>query len=1147
MDKVTSLTSGKVYARKRINKKHSWGDDKSAQTTFDHELKALLAVDRRHEHLIRICGTYSDKKYFALLLLPVAETDLRKYMEGGWPRTPEERNRFRSFFGCLLSTVSFLHDVRLLHKDIKPENILLKSGEPILTDFGTAFDWSQSGQSMTRSNRKDVVTPRYQSPEVASCGEFHRSSDIWSLGVVFLEMATVLLGQSRSQMDEYLRSKFTKMTHIHANTNAAIHWLEELQKGYHGEKVDCEPLVWIREMLSRLPANRPTAMDLYHKTLSFQDGKIFCGRCCREFDDDSSDSSEASTEESAVDVRDFRVFSKKLSEDEDGTNTSIDSQSRMSIPGEFPCDEAAIAQQSDCGTEFSMFGTGSRIYPTTPDSSLIDYSPKPGQPAASETNRAQSPQLAMSSPNRKKHSRSHRKVPSLEKDSSLKVDNHAPSAETKAQKFRARSSNNKHKAASFLDRDIYIRWLASLPSKLASRPQLLRSRSKDVEGQCMRQGLSIEKKRMEHFLTSLPEEGDLYDDQVDTERPLNDPMQMLPRRSNTSPDFMHTGIKRSSSQNDLHETAASSRLLLDESDQEHFASATPRLVHYPSDGNLREAAENSPESFVEVIRRFKRCASIDQRCVAIPNFHIEQSPENDFTAARLSPPPLTENDLVGLSADVQDFQGDNATLIPSRESSSHVSAILPSSLGPQDNLCETSGQPPLKSATQEPPPQQPSSMVSSEESKASTKNSPLVSKDKTSICKCAQCSSKSTLVSSDKPLSLGKFIAQVPKIRPKRNRESATIIMERTLANKASVAPTSVMSANTRAMISHSSPLMKWNDHWYDYLCHFVTRGRVAAVRELLSQGCNPGTAKRPRRPPVLRAIQGETDKHIKCLWALVDYGTDVKAISPSNGRTYLHYAIERKPWSGYSTAIYILLMKGTDPNKRDYGNDLPLLMLLTGAGVLPDAKRDALYLLLAPNFQTKLDVTVPASMDNPLHLSVRHKDAYATDAILAKMKESGEIQILDACNGSGFSPLLLAFTIFSLRNDADDELDIVRSLLEAGSNPNAQDETKGDTPLHLAIRGKMSIAFELLCKHKAIPIIKNKSDMSVTQEIRKLRLAHQSDKWYTWAARRLGSRLTDSDFIPEEVQVWLAEDPITAPSTTAGIGIAGMTTGPKS
>jgi hypothetical protein len=90
-----------------------------------------------------------------------------------------------------------------------------------------------------------------------------------------------------------------------------------------------------------------------------------------------------------------------------------------------------------------------------------------------------------------------------------------------------------------------------------------------------------------------------------------------------------------------------------------------------------------------------------------------------------------------------------------------------------------------------------------------------------------------------------------------------------------------------------------------------------------------------------------------------------------------------------------------------------------------------------------------------------------------------------------------------------------------------------------------MSVALELLCKHKANATIKNKSDLSVTQEIRKLRLAHQLDKWYTWAARRMGSRLTDSDFIPEEVVAWLAEDPVTAPSTTAGI--AGLPPGIKS
>ena len=70
-------------------------------------------------------------------------------------------------------------------------------------DFGTAFDWSKTGQSMTRSNAGDVRTPRYQSPEVAD-GEFHRSSDMWSLGVVFLEMVTILRGKTLQQMDEFL-------------------------------------------------------------------------------------------------------------------------------------------------------------------------------------------------------------------------------------------------------------------------------------------------------------------------------------------------------------------------------------------------------------------------------------------------------------------------------------------------------------------------------------------------------------------------------------------------------------------------------------------------------------------------------------------------------------------------------------------------------------------------------------------------------------------------------------------------------------------------------------------------------------------------------------------------------------------------------
>ena len=207
MDQVVSKAAGKVYARKRIHRAKRFGHDTQAQKTYENEIKVLskVAVD---DHLIKVSATCTDKKYLVMLLEPVADENLKQYMNKGPLDSVAEQNRFRTYFGCLAHTIRFLHDssMETLHKDIKPENILLKNGHLILTDFGTAFDWSKTGQSMTRSNVADHRTPRYQSPEVATSSEFHRSSDIWSLGVVFLEMVTVLRGKSINEMDEYLQN-----------------------------------------------------------------------------------------------------------------------------------------------------------------------------------------------------------------------------------------------------------------------------------------------------------------------------------------------------------------------------------------------------------------------------------------------------------------------------------------------------------------------------------------------------------------------------------------------------------------------------------------------------------------------------------------------------------------------------------------------------------------------------------------------------------------------------------------------------------------------------------------------------------------------------------------------------------------------------
>lgn len=296
VDKVKSKITRQDYARKRISRKRDFNKDKEVIARFENEVQILKKLD--HVHLVKVFASYTDLNYVAIIMKPVAQMDLKRFL-----RSPEMqqtlhgagRSRFRTYYGCLASAISYLHDNKIRHKDIKPSNILLKNDDIYITDFGTAIEFD-GDKSMTKGTVR-AKTTQYQSPEVARGAKRGTASDIWSLGVTYLEMTTILRGETLDSMQDFLLENGTEDEYVFENIQGAIKWTEYLRKKAKFPRVDNSPMQWIRDMLLERALERPTASKLCENIRQVADG-AFSGKCCR---GDGSTASDISTDEDRED------------------------------------------------------------------------------------------------------------------------------------------------------------------------------------------------------------------------------------------------------------------------------------------------------------------------------------------------------------------------------------------------------------------------------------------------------------------------------------------------------------------------------------------------------------------------------------------------------------------------------------------------------------------------------------------------------------------------------------------------------------------------------------------------------------------------------------------------------------------------------
>jgi len=158
-----------------------------------------------HNHIVAFVGTYASGRDLGLLMFPVAAWDLETFLKSPNVHDRERRNMIRPWFRCLARVTRYLHKLTspFKHRDIKPANILIdQSGAVFLTDFGISKRYPNAAEMVTQGDTN--YTLEWASPQRLRNINQGEESDIFSLGCVFLHMATVLLGYTLAELEDYL-------------------------------------------------------------------------------------------------------------------------------------------------------------------------------------------------------------------------------------------------------------------------------------------------------------------------------------------------------------------------------------------------------------------------------------------------------------------------------------------------------------------------------------------------------------------------------------------------------------------------------------------------------------------------------------------------------------------------------------------------------------------------------------------------------------------------------------------------------------------------------------------------------------------------------------------------------------------------------
>lgn len=163
--------------------RYDFSNEEELHRRFQRE--ALSATSLTHPNIVSVYDVGEDGDMHYIVMEYVKGKTLKQYIQEFSPLSPAKSVQIMK---QLTSAISHAHENGIIHRDIKPQNILMDAeGNVKITDFGIATTLNATSYTQTNSV---MGTVHYLSPEQARGGAATEKSDIYSLGIVLYELLT---------------------------------------------------------------------------------------------------------------------------------------------------------------------------------------------------------------------------------------------------------------------------------------------------------------------------------------------------------------------------------------------------------------------------------------------------------------------------------------------------------------------------------------------------------------------------------------------------------------------------------------------------------------------------------------------------------------------------------------------------------------------------------------------------------------------------------------------------------------------------------------------------------------------------------------------------------------------------------------------